>query len=81
MGKLGQDFELGQEETTILKKIRSKRGIIIVSLVWKGELKEQIKWQASCNNPKQNNLQFPLLIVYGSTPLEALKKLTQKLEW
>jgi hypothetical protein len=81
MGKLGKDFELGYVETILLEKIRSVRGVVLVGLIWKGVLKEHMKWMASCNNPlhKKEKQNITNLIAYGETPLQALKKLGAKL--
>jgi len=84
MSKLGKDFALGSIETNMLRKIRSVRGVKIVSLIWKGGLKEHMKWMASCNNPshtfKTAGGYAITLITYGSTPWDALKNLCEKLK-
>jgi hypothetical protein len=78
--KLGQDFEFGYEETILLEKLRSKRGVRFVSLTWKGEVKDHMKWEVRCNDPKASKASLgSVRVVFGATPKEALRKMAAEM--
>lgn len=80
MGKLGEEFELGNAETELLKTVRSVRGVRFVALCWSGDRKQHMMWEARCNDPKAaRNSIGSLRIVYEATPRKALLKLADEM--
>jgi hypothetical protein len=78
--KLGQDFEFGYEETKLLEELRSKRGLRFVSLTWKGEARDHMKWEVRCNDPKASRASLgSVRVVFGATPKEALRKIATEM--